>query len=187
MRWALLALPVLAVLLLFEYRLLNTASPPPLPPVMSAGQIEALPDAALISAVTTDLRIRLTAGGTTSGRWRTWPAAARQVLAWSWVEADNGPGAPARFAGFLGLLGNRDSQLPVYEDIAEAYAAIGRAEVAVVLREAESVAAGLAGTPEGDPFAALDQRFRTALGRTGSVAAMRTHIRSHIADLAEAR
>ncbi|MCK6486730.1 MAG: hypothetical protein L6R48_00065 [Planctomycetes bacterium] len=160
----------------------------PLPDALTGAQIEALPEAQLVQAVTTDLRTRLQAAGATSGRWRSWPEPARHVLAWSWVEGDNGPGASPVFIGFSALLANRDRQLPTYGDIAAAYTALGASTPAAVLREAEGVAAGLSAPPEGtDPFAALNRRFVQTLGRPGTLAPMRAYIRTHTADLVAAR
>ncbi len=162
--------------------------PLPLPDALTQAQIEAMPEAQLIGAVTTDLRIRLQAAGATSGRWRSWPEPARQVLAWSWVESDNGPNSQPVFQGFAPLLANRGNNLPTYGDIAAAYSALGANALAAVLREAEGVAAGLDTPPEGaDPFAALNRRFVQTLGRPGTLAPMRAYIRAHTAELAAVR
>lgn len=162
--------------------------PLPLPDALTQAQIEALPEARLIGEVTTDLRIRLQAAGVTSGRWRSWPEPARHVLAWSWVEGDNGPQSQPVFQGFAALLANRGNNLPTYGDIAAAYTALGASAPAALQREAEGVAAGLDAPPEGaDPFAALNRRFVQALGRPGTLTAMRAYIRAHTAELAAAR
>jgi hypothetical protein len=161
---------------------------PALPDALTRAEIAALPEAQLIGVVTTDLRTRLQAAGVTSGRWRSWPEPARHVLAWSWVESDNGPQSQPVFQGFAVLLANRGNNLPTYGDIAAAYTALGASAPAAVLREAAGVAAGLAATPEGaDPFAALDRRFVQALGRPGTLAPMRAYIRAHTVELAAVR
>lgn len=180
----LLAATVLAALAVWW---LSCEPPLRLPDALTQAQIEALSEAQLVQAVTTDLRTRLQAAGATSGRWRSWPEPARHVLAWSWVEGDNGPGASPVFIGFSALLANHDRQLPTYGDIAGAYTALGASAPAAVLREAAGVAAGLAAPPEGaDPFAALNRRFVQALGRAGTLAPMRAYIRAHTAELAAA-
>lgn len=167
---------------------LSRETSPPLPDALTQAEIEALSEAQLIGVVTTDLRTRLQAAGVTSGRWRSWPEPARHVLAWSWVESDNGPQSQPVFEGFAVLLANRGNNLPTYGDIAAAYTALGASAPAALLREAEGVAAGLASPPEGpDPFAALNRRFVQALGRPGTLVPMRAYIRAHTAELAAAR
>lgn len=161
---------------------------PALPDALTQAEIEALAEAPLIAVVTTDLRTRLQAAGVTSGRWRSWPEPARHVLAWSWVESDNGPNSQPVFQGFAPLLANRGNNLPTYGDIAAAYTALGASAPAALLREAEGVAAGLESPPEGaDPFAALNRRFVQTLGRPGTLAPMRAYIRAHTAEMAAAR
>lgn len=148
----------------------------PLPDALTQAQIEALSEAALVQAVTTDLRTRLQAAGATSGRWRAWPEPARHVLAWSWVEGDAGPGSTPPFPGFAILRANPERNLPGCADIAAAYQALGATAVAAAVRAAEQA---------GDD-AALDRRLGQALGR-GTVPAMRAYIRAHTAELAAAR
>lgn len=187
-RWPLLLLlplaAVAATLLWYERR----EPGPDLPPSLTRAEVEALSEAALVSAVSNDLRLRMSAAGATSGRWRSWPEPARHVLAWSWVEADLGAQAPPRFPGFAALLPNAGQRMPTYADIADAYQALGAAPAAAVVREAETLAGGLEAVPEGaNPFAALDRRFLQALGRGGTVAAMRAYIRAHLDEIAAAR
>jgi hypothetical protein len=188
-RWLpvlLLSLAALAAAMLLWYE--RREPGPDLPPSLTRAELEALSEVSLVSAVTNDLRLRMSAAGATSGRWRSWPEPARHVLAWSWVETDLGAQAPPRFPGFAALFANPSQRLPSYADIADAYQALGAAPAAAVVREAEALAGGLEAVPEGaNPFAALDRRFVQALGRGGTVAAMRAYIRAHLDEIAAAR
>lgn len=187
-RWPWLLLPAMAAIAAVLLWVEGRTPPPDLPPALTRAELEALSEVSLVSAVSNDLRLRMSAAGATSGRWRSWPEPARHVLAWSWVETDLGAQAPPRFPGFAALFANPDQRLPAYADIADAYQALGAAPAAAVVREAETLAGSLEAVPEGaNPFAALDRRFLQALGRGGTVAAMRAYIRAHLDDIAAAR
>lgn len=164
----------------------------PVPPALDAAAIAGMNDGELITRVTTDLRFAAVAGGDL-GHWRLMTEPARTVLAISFVERDLPPGCPSpSFEGFARLIGERSANVPNLDEVAAAYDVIGAGAVAAVVRDAARIVAQLPATdapgvaPPRAAFVAVDQRFREQAARTGSLRLLRSYIRSHVADLAEA-
>lgn len=158
---------------------------PEVPQALAPEAISALPERELIYRVTTDLRLALAARGERPD-WLALPAAARTVLALSWVDRETVPGSPRpRFPGFAVLVADADQAAPSFSDVAEAYDAIGAPQCAGLVRSAGETASAL--TPgAAAPFAQVDRRFAAQIEKDRTHALLRTYIRANALELAGA-
>ena len=166
-----------------------------IPPAMDAERLRSLPDQQLVYEATTELRWSLADVPTDeiSRRWRAWPEPARHLLTLSWLESDNGPADTPVFTGFANLLANTAPQSPDLPDAEAAYRAIGAAEAAAVVADAQRIAAEGGwkhGSPAPDganPFSALDRKLRQKALACGATKLVRAYVRAHIEDIARVR
>ncbi len=165
------------------------------PPPMSRTAVAALPDDELVGALVLDLSHRLFRTGYDPNLWKTLPDAARSL----WVSASLEP--RLRGGGFLLFLITHEPGTPGLQDIRDAYAALGSAEMTGAMDEAITVekAGGRQAAeicvdyfhklnatpyirPPGfvDPFVAADARFKSDLARSGIDRLRSAFVRQHL-------
>ena len=83
---------------------------------------------------------------------------------------------------------NQDHQLPSFAEIAAAYSELQEPEIVSIVEEAEKIAKQHpVDATQGNPFAALDERFIRSMKSSGTVEKMKSFIRGHVNELVEVR
>lgn len=155
-----------------------------LPPdaVVTATDLVAAPDSALIHKAFSGVRLRLEATPSSLTRWRDLPEAARHVLVLSCIEEN--------FVGFAKALRRQQSgpfRIEVGE-FADAYRAIGGSEAAAIIDAlgARSLVQPITDPGEAQAIAELEARLAERRIKDDVYGLLRAYIRAHAAEIGSA-
>jgi len=149
--------------------------------MMTAEELRATPDFALIHMTFSELRLKALAHPDGAARWRALPEEVRRILVLSWVEES--------FPGFSGFL-LRQQSWPFHfqaDDLIDAYTALGAVDVAAAVEDAVRQARDGTASEQNASFATVDARFRELRSRADVARRIRAAIRLHAEEIVVAR